>query len=283
MQRVRSGLLQGAFLIALACTPAPPPPPGEDPAEVALRETVARADALADRIEDILEPVPLMRPAEEEALRRYLAGPHLARARALGVRATDRARVDALVAEGRLIVLEDSTRHWILRRAGGRPTWVVPHTRALLVELGERFQRRLAEMGLPAYRIEVTSALRTTEGQAALRERNENAAAGTSAHEFGTTVDIPYTAFAPPAELPAELRVDGPAALRPYLDRLAALTLESVSARKSRELQKIFGDVLRQAQADGIVLVTYERFQPVFHVTVARPLADSSASATAGR
>jgi hypothetical protein len=257
-----------------ACTQPPPPEPVEDPAVVALRETVLRADALSEQIEDALEPVPLMRPAEEEALRRYLADAHLRRARALGVRAGDRDAIEALAAEGRLVPLEDSTRHWVLRRAGGRPTYVVPHTRAMLAELGERFQRRLAEMGLPAYRLEVTSALRTAEGQAALRERNSNAAAGVSAHEFGTTVDIPYTAFAPPAELPASLRVEGPPALRPYLDRMAALTLESVSARKSRELQKILGDVLRAAQAEGLVLVTFERFQPVFHVTVAKALAD---------
>lgn len=272
MQRAQchSSLLLAGLL--WACD-RPPSEPGPDPVEVALRETVIRADALAEQIEDVLEPVPLMRPAEEEALRRYLADAHLRRARALGVRAADREAVEALAAGGRLVQLEDSTRHWILRRTRGRPTYVVPHARAMLAELGDRFQRRLAEMGLPAYRLEVTSALRTEEGQAALRERNENAAAGVSAHEFGTTVDIPYTAFAPPAELPPSLRVDAPPALRPYLDRMAALTLESVSARKSRELQKILGDVLREAQAEGLVLVTLERFQPVFHVTVARALA----------
>jgi len=42
--------------------------------------------------------------------------------------------------------------------------------------------------------------------------------------------------------------------------------------RKSRELQKILGDVLREAQDEGIVLVTLERLQPVYHVTVAREL-----------
>jgi hypothetical protein len=281
MQRnqLRLPLLLIALTLGACAEPAPEPAPGPDPAEVAFRETVLRADAMADEIEDALEPVPLMRPGEEEELRRYLADVHLRRARALGVRAGDRATIETLAAEGRLVELEDSTPQWILRRAGGRPTYVVPHTRALLTELGQRFQRRLAEMGLPAYRLEVTSALRTTERQASLREGNPNAAAGVSAHEFGTTVDIPYTAFAPPAELPPALRVDGPPGLQPYLERMAALTLESVSARKSRELQKVLGDVLREAQADGIVLVTFERFQPVFHVTVARALADTAATA----
>jgi len=267
-------VLLAAVLAAAACAEPAPPPPGRDPAEVALEQTLARAHALAERIEDSLQPVPLMRPGEEEALRRYLAGPHLQRARALGVRAGTDERIRELVAEGRLVPLGDSTDQWIVRRVRGEGDHVVPHTRALLVELGERFQERLAAMGIPPYRLELSSALRTTEGQARLRETNENAADGTSAHEFGTTVDIAYTAFAPPARTPPELVVESPPGLRPYLDQVAAAVLESVSARKSRELQKILGDVLREAQAEGIVLVTMERFQPVYHVTVAAPLAD---------
>jgi hypothetical protein len=269
-----------ALVLLAACggEPPPPPPPSRDPAEVALEETLARAQEMAEEIEDTLQPVPLMRPGEEEELRRFLAGPHLQRARALGVRAETDERIRQLIAEGRLVELEDSTEHWIVRRVRGQGNYVVPHTRALLVELGERFQARLAEMGMPPYRLEVSSALRTIEGQERLRENNENAASGVSAHEFGTTVDIPYTAFAPPAVTPEPLVVPAPAGLRPYLDQVAALVLESVSARKSRELQKILGDVLRDAQAEGIVLVIMERFQPVFHITVARPLADSTAA-----
>jgi hypothetical protein len=267
--------LWSVVLLVAACA-EPPAPPTRDPAEVALEETLRRAHALAEEIEDTLQPVPLMRPGEEEELRRFLAGPHLQRARALGVRAETEERIQELIAEGRLVALEDSTQHWIVRRVRGQGNHVVPHTRALLVELGERFQARLAEMGMPPYRLEVSSALRTIEGQERLRENNENAASGVSAHEFGTTVDIPYTAFAPPAVTPAPLVVPAPPGLRPYLDQVAALVLESVSARKSRELQKILGDVLREAQAEGIVLVIMERFQPVFHITVAEPLADSA-------
>jgi hypothetical protein len=263
---------------ALAACAEPPPPPARDPAEVALEQTLARAHELAEEIEDALQPIPLMRPGEEEELRRFLAGPHLQRARALGVRAETDERIRELIAEGRLVELEDSTEHWIVRRVRGQGNYVVPHTRALLVELGTRFQARLAELGIPPYRLEVSSALRTIEGQARLRETNENAADGTSTHEFGTTVDIPYTAFAPPARTPPALIVLAPPGLRPYLDQVAASVLESASARKSRELQKILGDVLREAQAEGIVLVIMERFQPVYHVTVARPLADAQPS-----
>ena len=270
--------LWATALLLAACGEPPPPPPARDPAEVALEETLARAHALAETIEDTLEPVPLMRPGEEEELRRYLAGPHLQRARALGVRAETEERIEELVAAGRLVPLEDSTEHWIVRRVRGRGNHVVPHTRALLAELGERFQTRLAGMGLPPFRLEITSALRTIEGQARLREVNENAAGGVSAHEFGTTVDIAYTAFAPPVETPASVLVQSP----PGCVRTSTRSPRSCSSpsppAKSRELQKILGDVLREAQREGIVLVIMERFQPVYHVTVARPLADSAAA-----
>ena len=52
------------------------------------------------------------------------------------------------------------------------------------------------------------------------------------------------------------------------------LALESVSARKSRELGAVFSQVLSEAQAEGLVLVIYERQQTVYHLTVARALAE---------
>ena len=48
--------------------------------------------------------------------------------------------------------------------------------------------------------------------------------------------------------------------------------LETAAARKSRELQAILGSVLNELRREGDVLVTLERQQPVYHVTVARPL-----------
>lgn len=238
----------------------------------ALATTLERATILADSVEDLLRPVPLMRPADEEALRRYLNANHVTRARQLGVLVRDGEHIDSLVGAGTLVALADSTPYWIVQRASSN-SFVVPHMHALLEELGQRFQARLEAMGIPPYRLEITSTLRTAAQQARLRAGNANAAAGVSSHEFGTTVDLSYAAFAPPHELPEALRVDAPAGMRPYLDRAAAVTLESVSARKSLELRAILGEVLRQAQADGIVLVIFERLQPVYHITVARPLA----------
>ena len=240
--------------------------------ERVLSETIRRADRLAGSADRILRPLPVMTPAEEEALRRFRNAAHVARARALGVRALSDEVTDSLLATGQLIQLEDSTHHWIVRR-GSSPAYVVPHMRTLLEVLGTRFPERLAEMELPPYRLEVTSALRTTARQAELRRSNANAAAGVSSHEFGTTVDLSYAAFAPPADPPGEILVGIPNEFAPHVERIVDLALESVSARKSRELGAIFSQVLREAQAEGLALVIYERQQTVYHLTVARALA----------
>ena len=241
--------------------------------EHALSQALGLADQEADRAEDILSPLPVMTPAREDALRRFRNAAHVARARALGVRVADRFARDSLLAAGRLVQLEDSTAHWIVR-PGVSPAYVVPHVPVLLEQLGGRFQERLAEMGLPPYRIEVTSALRTSQRQARLRRSNPNAAAGVSSHEFGTTVDLSYAAFAPPAKRPPEILARVSADLAPHVERIVDLALESVSARKSRELGAIFGQVLLEAQSEGLVLVIYERQQTVYHLTVGRALAD---------
>ncbi|MDH3206113.1 MAG: DUF5715 family protein [Gemmatimonadota bacterium] len=238
-----------------------------------LRQAMQRTDRVAGSANRILRPLPVMTPGEEAALRRFQNASHVARARELAVRVGSEATRDSLLADGRLIELEDSTQHWIVR-PGTSPAYVVPHMRTLLAVLGERFQDRLAEMGLPPYRIEVTSALRTSQRQERLRGSNANAAAGLSSHEFGTTVDLSYAAFAPPADRPEEVLSGVPADLAPHLERYVDLALESVSARKSRELGAIFSRVLSEAQAEGIALVIYERQQTVYHLTVGRALAD---------
>lgn len=245
--------------------------------EAAVRD-IDRAAGTADRI---LNPMPVMTPGQEAGLRRYLSASHLDRARGLGTRVVDEETMNTLLESGALIELEDSTEHWIVRPRVA-PAVVVPDMRALLHTLGRRFQARLAELELPPYRIEVTSALRTSEHQARLRRTNANAAAGVSSHEFGATVDLSYAAFAPPGPGWIETAGGGtpsPGApdsefrerFGPTLDRLTDLAFESVSARKSRELGRIFSEVLRQVQDEGLAVVIYERQQTVYHVTVARP------------
>lgn len=238
--------------------------------ERVLDAAVTRIAQVADSVDGLLQPVPLLTVAEESALRRYGNDVQLARARALGARPADTAQLAELRTTGRLVELEDSTPLWAVRELDHSIPFVTPDTHALLTRIARLFQERLVEMGLPRYRVEVTSVLRTAESQADLRQSNPNAAAGASTHEFGTTLDLAYSSFAAPAD--AELDIDlSPAPwLESRIDLFAHAMLESAAARKSRELQAILGKVLLELQRSGDVLVTLERQQPVFHITIGR-------------
>ncbi len=240
--------------------------------ETVLAESIRRITERTAAIEDSLRPVPFLTGAQESELRRYLNAGQLALARRLGIerRPDNQAEIEALVESGALVELEDSTEYWMVRELDHSVAYVTSDAKALLTEIGERFQAKLAELGLPPYRLDITSVLRTSENQAELREINPNAAAGVSTHEFGTTVDIAYSSYPAPAESIAELDTGGVSWLMPYLQNFSAAMAESVSARKSRELQAILGGVLQEMQEEGKVMVTLERGQPVFHMTVAQ-------------
>lgn len=274
-----------AALLALAsCQEATPPPadPEEDPDEVVARATertarvldanLAALTAVTDSLDDILRPVAFLTPGEEGALRRYLQAQQLARARSLGVRPADAAAVDSLVAAGRLVALPDTTRYWIVRRSGRSGAVVVPSVEGMLTRIGERFHARLEEMGLPPWRFEISSVLRTAADQAALRRSNPNAAAGVSTHEFGTTLDVIYSAYRAPADPLVSFDTDEASWLEPRLRWISDVAAERVAGRRSGELKAILGRVLREMQDEGLVMVTLERQQPVYHMTVAREL-----------
>jgi hypothetical protein len=242
------------------------------PAEPALEREVARIDAEAARIDSVFQPLPLLRPAQENTLRSFSNARQLERARALGVgRLLPPERLEALRSEGALVRLED-TEHFVIRDMDHSQPLVVPAVQALLTEIGERFQARLQRLGAPAYRLEVSSALRTPADQAALRRVNPNAAQGESTHEYGTTVDVLYSAFAAPARPIVAPEVGGADWLEPHLQRYAALAAERVAGRRALELKAILGEVLIELQDEGKVMVTLERLQPVYHMTVARRL-----------
>lgn len=186
-----------------------------------------------------------------------------ARARRVGI--PRGAAVDELVRSGQLVQLEDTTALWVLRELDYSVPYVTPATRALLLEIGRRFQQRLDSLGVPRYRIEITSVLRTPEAQSELRRRNANAAREVSAHEFGTTVDIAYRSYgAPGQDTVAGVPLAGE--LRAWTD---SIMTETARARGA-ELQAVLGRILRELRAEGRVLVRMERRQTVYHITVAR-------------
>lgn len=236
-----------------------------------LARELDRVVAYADSIEAALRPVPLLTTREARAFDRYRNADHLVAARRLGVpQPVTAAARERLEAEGRLVPLEDSD-YWTVRDLDHSTALVTPDVVALLSEIGERFQARLGELGLPPLRLEVTSVLRTADDQAELRGVNPNAARGTSTHQFGTTVDVAYSSFRAPAEPVVALDTTGAPWLEPHLRRVERLAAETGAARMSRELQAQLAEVLRAMQDEGKVMVTMEVRQPVFHMTVAQP------------
>jgi len=250
-----------------------------------LSAAESRIDQLADSIDDLLHPVPLLTAAQELAFGRYGNADHLARAEALGIDPAD-------PASAALVPLDSSGPYWIVRELDHSEPLVTPATRALLEEIGRRFQGRLEREGLPPYRFEISSALRTAESQVDLRRTNPNAAPGRSAHEYGTTIDITYAAFAAPlrpaddrgsagvagdapaGEAPQEADSRGtPEWLEAHIARDESARLETVAARRSRELQAFLGEELLTLQTEGALHVMLERRQPVFHITLARETA----------
>ena len=232
-----------------------------------LRE-LARIDTAASAIDSVFQPLPLLTPADEESLRSASNARQLATARAIGVpRGLAADRIEALTTEGRLIRLAD-TDHWAVRDLDHSQPLTVPAVQALLSEIGDRFQARLAALGVPPYRMEISSVLRTAADQEALRLVNPNAASGESTHEYGTTVDVLYSAFSAPVEPIVEIESSGIDWADTLLRRYAEVAAERVAARRSLEIKAILGHVLMEMQREGRVMVTLERQQPVFHMTV---------------
>jgi hypothetical protein len=248
---------------------------GEPTQAQAVAREVARIRARADSIDDIFQPLPLLRPAEEAALQRLGNAEQLAVARRLGIApATPRAELDRLLRDGRLVRIADSTELWVVRELDHSTPYLTPDAAALLREMAERFQAELARLRIPRYRLEVTSALRSADDQERLRRVNPNAATSVSTHQFATTFDVAYSAFAPPLEPIVDPSIPELPWLEDHLEWVAGAAAETVAARRSRELMAILGRVLLALQNDGRVMVTLERLQPVYHLTVARARAN---------
>jgi hypothetical protein len=249
-----------------ASAPAAPP---NAAADARLRES---AEASLAEIEAAARRRPGLIASIRVDMRRHLNATHVAAARNNGVGPVrDSTHLAALVQRGALVQLPDSTEWWVLRELNQSLPYVTPGTKAALEEIGRRFHARLDEHGLPPFRLDVTSVLRTDQQQAALRRRNPNASQTTSSHEFGTTLDIAYLSFAAPKVLD-ERSLGAASGDQPGPDLRAELTarLDTLGTRYAPHLEGELGAVLQQLQRAGMVLTLRERTQPVYHITVAR-------------
>jgi hypothetical protein len=234
------------------------PPPVDEPWEVVR----PRVEQYADSADRLLRPIPNLSGAELATLRRDVNARQIASARAFGHRVVD--GVEPLLESGRLVPLAESTPLWVVRELTYSVPYVTRDTHAMLEEIGERFHARLDSLGVPRYRLDITSVLRTPDKQARLRRSNPNASQIESAHEFGTTLDIAYRRFAAPAGHP------GAGVRAPELRQLADSMLIDAGRLRAAELQAILGRVLLEMRSEGKLLVIMERAQTVYHITVAQ-------------
>jgi hypothetical protein len=248
---------------AVAAAPEMPAPVVVDTAEAR-----ARIEAEAEAIRATFEQARTLGASEVAGLRRDVNAQQIAAARSLGVRVSGDAEIVRLVRQGRLVELEDSTAYWILRRMEHSSPYLTPDAHAMLEQLGRRFHERLDSLGLPRYRMRITSVLRTDQTQAQLRRVNPNASTIVSAHEFGTTLDVSHERFAVPADAWPESA--GGAAAAPEIERMRVRVLEEIGREHSRVLQAELGRAIIGMRDGGALLVMMEDRQPVYHMTVAR-------------
>lgn len=243
----------------------------------ALDEALAAREDAVERISEAFEAIDDLKTAQEVRLSRYRNADHLQRARSLGVgRVSGMDDVERLVEAGRLVRLPDTTAYYYLQEFDYSVGYVTPDLARLLDLIGERLHEELRRADLPLYRYNVSSALRTANNQQSLRRINPNATFGVSAHEFGTTLDIVKHIYdyvprpddlLPGTEYPA---------LNRRLDAMQARMYAALGMRYWRHLEGLLGRVLIDLQNEGLVLVTLERQQPVFHITVGRRIEEAS-------
>lgn len=121
--------------------------------------------------------------------------------------------------------------------------YLVPEAADLLHDIGKAFNDSLAARGGGAYRMKVTSVLRTPVTVKKLRRINRNATEE-STHQYGTTFDISYSKFI----------CDDP--LQPH--------------RTFEDLKNLLAEVLDDMRRQGRCYVKFEFKQSCFHIT-ARP------------
>lgn len=118
--------------------------------------------------------------------------------------------------------------------------FLAPSGAELLNEIGTNFNQKLRERGGGAYRIRVTSVLRTPYTVKKLMRKNRNASAN-SVHQYGTTFDISYVKFVCDSH-------DAP-------------------HRSFEDLKGLLAEVLYELRQQGRCFVKYEKKQGCFHIT----------------
>lgn len=236
-----------------------------------LERTRAVAADVLRGTEEVFEDIEPLSANVQASLRTFRNDDHVAAARQFGIsRVSSRTEAAELAGRQRLVHIVTNPVYHVRPLEYSIP-YVTPSAANLLDRIGHRFHEALAAAGLPPFRFVVTSVTRTRTDQEALRSVNVNAAQESS-HEFGTTFDLHYEDF------DYEGRPTLPDSSDLYEKELREMIADGyneLSDRHSEALKAILGDVLLALQSEEDALVIYERRQPVFHVTAARPIPDA--------
>ncbi|MEO1571421.1 MAG: DUF5715 family protein [Bacteroidota bacterium] len=271
--RARSLLLASLVLLAgCAETASTDPASSAGITDAVLAAALDSLDTVMQRQHAALERI---RPLDNEEQRRLRDRPyrpsysaHLAAGRRLGVApVSSDTELQQHLEAGRLVPLVDTEHYTVVVLEHSAP-FVTPAAIEALAEIGRRFQRRLAEQGLPPFRYAISSALRTGASQADLRKVNRNATSGTSSHEYGTCVDLVYTRYFYHPTAPDSTAAPLDAFVHRARERETAL----LTGAYWDHLSGLMGRVLAEMQAEGTWHVLLEERQPVYHITLNRPL-----------
>jgi hypothetical protein len=159
--------------------------------------------------------------------------------------------ISSLIKTHTLIEVKDCRLYHLKSLKHSHP-YLIPEAVCMLDEIAIRFQKKLEEKKLGKYCFFLTSLLRTEETQQKLSHRNGNAT-DTSAHFYGTTIDISYKHF-------YNLKTDS---IEPSWEVIQELTKTLLEMRKECKLMAV-----------------RERKQSCFHITVVvcRPLEERNTS-----
>ena len=165
---------------------------------------------------------------------------HLEQAKRTGLSAipADRAAVARL---GGLLVEISDNDWYVLDNLTHSVPYLTKGAAAELRDIAKAFCDSLASKGFPAYRLVVSSVLRTQADVNKLRRSGNPNASENSAHCYGTTFDITYTKY--------DKVVPGGDYMEPF------------------ELTKVLGEVLKARRDAGRCYVKCEKKQHVFHTT----------------
>lgn len=166
-------------------------------------------------------------------------GPHLEAAKSIGIAPV--ASRDEVEKQKRKLKEVKSNDHYQVMELTHSIPFLVPAAHQLLTRIGESFCDSLKNLNAPAYKLRVTSILRTTEDVHKLKKRNVNSTEN-SAHLYGATFDIAW-------------------------NRYTKVNEKDTLELTPEQLKMVLASVLRDLKKEKACYVKHEKKQGCFHIT----------------